>query len=224
MSIFKKINDHQKFAESILEEIQKLPFGSLPKSELELVILDAIIRSLEPDDPYSNIEKQFNNLRQTLKLSHIQLKNKILAAQLRFDLKTDRDVEQFIFNTLGTKQYLIEGDYIVFSILNPLLNDQTKSYFETRQIITDTTFNKSIIKINLNGFLKFLFKADTINEKQRQDINELLLEAKEEGLISISTEKTFDTKIDRIDKVMSIGTNLITFIEKLTPIITNIIS
>lgn len=224
MSLYKIINDHQKFTESIMKQIQKLPFGSLPKSELELVILDAIIRSLEPDDSYDNIEKHFNKLKQFLKLSQTQLKNKILAAQLRFDLKTDGDVEQFILNTLVTKKYVIEGDYIVFSIFNPLLNDQTRSYFETRQIITDTSFNKSIIKINLNGFLKFLFKADCINEKQKQNIHELLLEAKDEGLISISTENSFNTAIDRIDKAMSIGTSLITFIEKLTPIITNILS
>ena len=222
MDLTKKITNHEAFAAAIFNELQKLPFGSLPKTELELVILDAIIRSIQPDDPYSNIEKHFNNLKQFLKLSQTQLKNKILAAQLRFDLKTDRDVEQFIFNTLVKKQYVIEGDYIVFSIFNPLLNDQTKSYFETRQIITDTSFNKSIVKINLNGLVKFLLNSYEINEVQKQSIHTTLYELKEEGLISFSTENSFDTTIDRIDKVMSIGTSLITIIEKLTPAITNI--
>lgn len=224
MDLTKKITDHVAFTNAIFNELQKLPFGSLPKTELELVILDAIIRSLEPNDPYSNIEKHFNNLKQFFKLSQTQLKNKILAAQLRFDSKSDRDVEKFVLNTIAKKQYSIEGDYIVFSIFNPLLNDQTKSYFETRQIITDTSFNKSIVKINLNGLIKFLLNSDGINEVQKQSIHTILFELKEEGLISFSTESSLDTTLDRIDKVTSIGVSLLTLIEKFAPIITNVIS
>jgi hypothetical protein len=218
------IKNPQTFTDRILSEIQNKPFGSLPKVELELVILDALIKSLEPTDSYSNLESHINFLQRELRLTQTQLKNKILAAQLRFDSINEKDVENYILKSILSGKYNIDGGYIVISIFNPLLNDLAKSYFETIQIITDTSFNKSILKINLNGFLKFLFKADGINEKQKQKINELLLEAKDEGLISISTENSFDTKIDHIDKVVSIGTSLITFIEKLTPIITNIVS
>jgi hypothetical protein len=186
--------------------------------------LDSIIRSIEPEDPYGHIEKHFNELKTKLRLSQTQLKNKILAAQLRYDSKSDRDVEYFVINTIAKKQYSIEGDYIVFSIFNPLLNDQTKSYFETRQIIIDTSFNKSIVKINLNGLVKFIFKADGINDKQKQSIHSILFELKEEGLISFSTESSLDTTLDRIDKVTSIGVSLLTLIEKFAPIITNVIS
>jgi hypothetical protein len=218
------IKNPQTFTDRILSEIQNKPFGSLPKVELELVILDALIKSLEPTDSYSNLESHINFLQRELRLTQTQLKNKILAAQLRFDSINEKDVENYILKSILSGKYNIDGGYIVILIFNPLLNDLAKSYFETIQIITDTSFNKSILKINLNGFLKFLFKADGINEKQKQKINELLLEAKDEGLISISTENSFDTKIDHIDKVVSIGTSLITFIEKLTPIITNIVS
>jgi hypothetical protein len=218
------IKNPQTFTDRILSEIQNKPFGSLPKVELELVILDALIKSLEPTDSYSNLESHINFLQRELRLTQTQLKNKILAAQLRFDSINEKDVENYILKSILSGKYNIDGGYIVILIFNPLLNDLAKSYFETIQIITDTSFNKSILKINLNGFLKFLFKADGINEKQKQNINKLLLEAKDEGLISISTENSFDTKIDHVDKVVSIGANLITFIEKLTPIITNIVS
>lgn len=224
MSLLNKIKAENDFATRIINEIQKLPFGSLPKNELELLILDAIIRTIEPIESYSKIDKHFNQLKNELKLTSAQLKNKILAAQLRFDSISEKDVENYILKSILSGQYSIDGGYIVILIFNPLLNDLAKSYFETIQIITDTSFNKSILKINLNGFIKFLFKADGIDEKQTQNINELLLEAKDEGLISISTENSFDTKIDQIDKYVSIGANLITFIEKLTPIITNIVS
>lgn len=62
MNLNKIIKNHQTFSERILFEIQNKPFGSLPKVELELVILDALIKSLEPTDSYSNLETHFNFL------------------------------------------------------------------------------------------------------------------------------------------------------------------
>jgi hypothetical protein len=223
MNLEAYIKNHQVFVERIFNEIQKLPFGSLPKNELELLILDAIIRSIEPLHPYTNIEKHFNELKTTLKLSQTQLRNKILAAQLRYDKITDLDVERSILTALANKNYTIENSYIVIPIFNPLLNDQVKSYFEVKHIITDTSFNKSIVKINLNGLIQFLLHSDTINESQKQSIHTILLELKEEGLISFSTENSLDATIDRIDKVTSIGVSLLTLIEKIAPVITNLI-
>jgi len=43
MSLKQYIKNSDAFSASILNEIEKLPFGSLPKIELELLILSAII-------------------------------------------------------------------------------------------------------------------------------------------------------------------------------------
>ena len=87
MSLNKVIENHQAFSERILTELDKVPFGSLQKVELELVILDAIIKSLEPIDSYSNLEKHFNHLQSLLKLTQTQLKNKILATDANIKMK-----------------------------------------------------------------------------------------------------------------------------------------
>jgi hypothetical protein len=224
MFLIAKISDHKKFTNRVFDEIQKLPFGSLPKSELELVILDALVRSIEPNDSYSNIEKHFNELKSNLKLSQAQLRNKLLAAQLRYDSISEKDVENFILSSIQKSEYSVEGSCIVLSIFNPLLNDHAKSYFDTRSIISDTSFNKNILKINLNGFIQFLFQLDNISALQKAEIEKTLKHAKEEGLVKFLKTSPEKSRLDKIESVTAIGNNLLTIIEKVSPYITSLLS
>jgi hypothetical protein len=218
MSLKQYIKNSNEFTDRILSEIEKLPFGSLPKAELELLILDGIIRSIEPEDPYGHIEKHFNELKTILRLSQTQLKNKILAAQLRYDKITDSDVEKFILQALGNNNYIIENNFITIPIFNPLLNDQAKSYFEIKRIITDTSFNKSLLKINLNGFISFIEQLSFINHLQKKSIFEYLDRACAEGII-ISKDKDSSRIFEVISDTTSIGANLVTIIQSITNLI-----
>jgi hypothetical protein len=188
MSLRKVIINHQLFSDRILTEIQKTSFGSLPKLELESVILDALIRALEPRDSYSNIEKHFTFLQRELKLSQTQLKNRILSAQLRFDSKSEVDIENNILNCIQNKKYSIDGQYIVLNIFNPLLNDLTKSYFETKGIISDTSFNRSIVKIHLKGFIIFLINLNRLTDTTEQELIAILNNAEERGELKYTLE------------------------------------
>lgn len=226
MSLYFNLTNHKEFSLRIFNELRKLPFGSLPKAELELLILDALIRSIDPleTDPYSQIEKHFNLLKVELKLSQTQLKNKLLAVQLRYDVKSDKDVEVFILESIKNGNYLVENNFIVLSIFNPLLNDQAKSYFETKGIVSDTSFNKSILKISLNGFIQFLKSLDRISESKKDELELILNQAQKDGLIQITTQETKKSKIEKFESFTVIGDNIITFIEKLTPFIPSILS
>jgi hypothetical protein len=216
------IKDHKKFSEAILFQIQKMPFGSLPKSELELVILDALLRALDPINPYSSVEQHFDYLKRELKLSHTQLRNKIFAAQLRYDIKQDKDVEYLILHSVINENYSIEGSYLVFTIFNPLMNDLTKSYFETRNIITDASFNKSILKININGFIKFLYQCEMIEHKDK--VQFFIQESLDKGFLTSEHKTSSSSVLEKIDRITSVGANLLTFLEKLNPLLTNILS
>jgi hypothetical protein len=224
MELSKIVKNHQAFSERILTELDKVPFGSLQKVELELVILDAIIKSLEPIDSYSNLERHFNYLQSKLKLTQTQLKNKVLAAQLRFDPKTDEDVENFILKSILNGNYSIDGNNVVISILNPLLNDRAKSYFEIRNIISDTSFNKSILKINLQGFVQFLYRLDNLPIEKKLELKQILENSQSEGSIKVVESNSTKSPIEKFEIVTTIGTNLSSIIEKVTPFITNLLS
>jgi hypothetical protein len=163
-------------------------------------------------------------LKTELKLSQTQLKNKLLAAQLRFDLKTDKDVEHFILNTIITRSFVQEGNAIVITIFDPLLNDQTKSYFEVRGIITDTSFNKSILKINLNGLVQFMYQLKDISTTKRNELTEILLLAENQGLVNVVNENSSPTTLEKVQSVSVIGSNLITILDKLSPLINSLLS
>lgn len=224
MSIFDKINDHQKFTESILEQIQKLPFGSLPKKELELVILHSLVISLEDKNknPYEGVNNHFSDLMIGLKISQTQLRNKILDAQLRFDSCDEINVENNILHSIIEGKCSIEDKYLVFSIFNPLLFELTKSYFERRNIISDTSFGKTIFKINLKGFLLFINQLNTITNQKKVELDDILKEAQKEGLINVSSKESNKSTLDNIESIISIGNNLTDIISKLSPFITSL--
>jgi hypothetical protein len=221
MSIYKKINAHQKFAESILEQIQKLPFGSLPKKELELVILHSLIISLENQNtnPYEKVNNHFSDLMIGLKLSQTQLRNKILDAQLRFDSCEEIDVENNILHSIIEGKCSIEDKYIVFSIFNPLLFELTKSYFERRNIISDTSFGKTIFKINLKGFISFIRQLPRINDVKKKEVELILENAITEGKAELKTEIKSPFSLNKLDTITSIGSNLIEIVNTIVQII-----
>lgn len=204
LEIIKKI-DKVKFAESILDQLSKLPFGSIPKTELELVILHSIIES---NGGYNDLNSNSLFLQRALKLSQTKFKNKILEAQLRFD-KTNTKVEDYLKDCIlqtSVDELIIEEKYLILYISNPLLLDNIKTYFDSKQIINDTSFNKNIIKIETRGLLKILI--DILNDKQLKKIEDKLKEEQNLKNINFSLinklriESIFSVSIDPLESVV----------------------
>lgn len=203
VALFKKI-DKVKFAESILDQLSKLPFGSIPKTELELVILHSIIQS---NGGYNDLNSNSLYLQRALKLSQTKFKNKILEAQLRFD-KTNTKVEDYLKNCIlqtSVDELIIEEKYLILYISNPLLLDNIKTYFDSKQIINDTSFNKNIVKIENKGLLKILI--DILDDKQLKKIEDKFKEEQNLKNINFSLinklriESIFSVSIDPLESV-----------------------
>ena len=203
LEIIKKI-DKVKFAESILYQLSKLPFGSIPKAELELAILHSIIES---NGGYQDLYTNSIVLQRELKLSQTKFKNKVLEAQLRFD-KTNIKVEDYLKNRIletSVDELIIEEKYLVLYISNPLLLDNIKTYFDSKQIINDTSFNKNIIKIENKGLLKILI--DILDDKQLKKIEDKFKEEQNLKNINFSLvnklriESIFSVSIDPLESV-----------------------
>ena len=194
--------DKVKFAENILEELSKLPFGSLPKSELELILLHSIIESNGGYDNINRIEFQ-----SALKLTQTKFKNKLLEAQLRFD-KTNIKVEEYLKKNIIEKdidELIIEDKYLILYISNPLLLDNLKTYLDSKQIINDTSFNKNIVKIENKGLLKIL--VDLLEKKQLKKIEDKFKEEKSLKNLNFSLvnklhiDSIFNVSVDPLESV-----------------------
>lgn len=200
-AIIEKINK-VKFAENILDELSKLPFGSLPKSELELIILHSIIES---NGGYDNINKI--EFQSALKLSQTKFKNKVLESQLRFD-KPNIKVEDYLKKNIievELQNLIIEDKYLVLYVSNPLLLDNLKTYLDSKQIINDTSFNKNIVKIENKGLLKIL--VDLLEKKQLKKIEEKFKEEKSLKNLNFSLvnklhiDSIFSVSVDPLESV-----------------------
>ena len=153
----------EKFVEHLFDEISKLPFGSLPKSELELAILHSIV---EAYGGYDNLNKNMLFIQRELKLSQPKFKNKILEAQLRFDTSTIEPIEFFkeIFIKIGFSDLIFEDNYLIIYVSNPFKRDMLKTYLDSIEVLNDASFNNGILKIHSKGVLKILSKILNQNE------------------------------------------------------------
>ena len=167
MENLKNIINKEKFLNNFFHELSKLPFGSLPKTELELIILHSIIES---QGGYDNLNKISGNLQRDLKISQTKFKNKVLEAQLRFDTNFI-DVEDYLRKTIfenDISNLIFDDKFLMLYISNPLLLNNIKTYFDSKQIINDTSFNKNLVKIEKRGLLKIL-----INVLEKKELEKL---------------------------------------------------
>lgn len=201
--------DNDAFVESLFFELSKLPFGSLPKTELELVILHSII---EAYGGYEKLNEIRPLLQRSLRLSQTKFKNKVLEAQLRFD-QTEIEPKQFIKEIILNKDFseiIFHEKYLIIYISNPLHLDIIKTFFDSSEILNDTSFNKNVLKIHTKGLLKILTKV--LDENQLKILECELrknaeLNKKTFSLIeNINIESIFSANIDplqTVDKLIS---------------------
>ncbi len=178
IEILEKI-DKERFAESILIELSKLPFGSLPKSELEMIIFNSIIQSY---GGYNEINKYSQFIQSGLKMSHSKFKNKLLQAQLRFDNTDCNAIEilKKIISETEISDLIFDSNYMSVYINNPLKADFLKTFIHTQNILNDTSLNNSILKIHSKGILQLLSKLvdnDKLKEIEKEIIKKFKLKS-----------------------------------------------
>ena len=115
-------------------------FGTLPKSEIDLVLLDAIIKS-----GYISSEPNGYELVSKLKITNTKAKKLIYERELRkYDLtQLDNKAKEVLSNPIIQK----EGNLFLFEIDNPLLIDHVKNRLKILGHLSDGSFSSSIIKL-----------------------------------------------------------------------------
>jgi hypothetical protein len=209
--------DKEKFINNLFDELNKLPFGSLPKAELELVILHSIIEAQGGYDKLSTFDIE---LQRSLKLSQTKFKNKILEAQLRYDNSVNmaqnflrKKIIQDDFSALKFDRH----DNLILYISNPLILDSLKTFFDSKEIINDTSFNRCLLTVEKDGLLRILTKILNDNELECF-INELLKDSKpyadSSSLINnLSFESLFSVEIS-LDPLKS-AKEMLSFVRKI---------
>ena len=158
------------FVDSLFIELSKLPFGSLPKSELELVIFHSIIKA---HGGYDKLNENRLFFQKELKLSKTKFNNKVLEAQLRYDklVEPKEILNDYIFNK-DVSELRFDGKYLSFYISDPLKRDILKTYFDSLEFLNDSSFNPNIVKIHYRDLL--ILVAQSLDDSEVRVIQQVI--------------------------------------------------
>lgn len=76
-------------------------------------------------------------------------------------------------------KHIVEGNYIAFEILNPLVKEKILEILYHKQVFSDSSFNKNVIKLSYDGYLKLIGQdTATIVEKLKSNLGTIVNDIK----------------------------------------------
>lgn len=131
--------------EHILSEYAKPAFGALPKKEIDLLMLEALVRI-----GYLDSDPSLYHLIQLLRVSRSKARNLLYERDLRRLGKPQLD--ELLRGTLIRPHVLKQGDLFCLEIENPLVLDHLKDKLQRLGFATDGSFSPSLVKLSRDAF------------------------------------------------------------------------
>ncbi|MCU1551046.1 MAG: hypothetical protein JWR36_1606 [Glaciihabitans sp.] len=148
------------FGESMLETLRRVPFGSLPKTELDLALFRALIDSglLEVNLPVFEIARR-------LEITPSRVRGLLYRYRLE-NQDGDAAVIDEITEALTKTRFEITADRIVFGIEDPYLRDSLAALLKEQGIFADSSFNPETVTLTLEAFVDFADKRLTDDDRR----------------------------------------------------------
>jgi hypothetical protein len=131
--------------EYILSEYAKPAFGALPKREIDLLMLEALVRI-----GYLDSEPSLYQLIQLLRVSRSKARSLVYERDLRRLGKTELD--DLLRGSLIRPHVLKQGDLFCLEIENPLVLDHLKDKLQRLGFATDGSFSPSLVRLSKDAF------------------------------------------------------------------------
>jgi hypothetical protein len=155
-------SQQQKFAESVLRTLREVPFGALPKGELDLALFRALIEAgiLDPSAPTFELAR-------TLKITPTRVRGLLYRYRLVMQDGEDNVTDE-ILAALAKTRFELNARSISFGIEDPYIRDSLAAELKTRGIFADSSFNPETVRLSLDAFVGFLESA--LSKEQRTAI------------------------------------------------------
>ena len=142
---------YKEFTENFLVNYLAGSFGSLNKSEIDILLFSL----LEPYLAVSNYEKS-----RQLKITDTRVKTLCLNAHLRYGKKDDDEIIKEILDSLSKENSKSKIDFekgeIVFGLENSVQRDIFIGRIKKLGYYADFSFNSEIIKVNINVIFELI--------------------------------------------------------------------
>ena len=143
-------------------------FGALPKSEVELIVLDVLdkVKAIESEpDLYELVSK--------LKVTRSKARGLIYDRELR---RSSEDVLDEKVRTLLKKPLIQKnGNLYVLEVENPLVSDHLRSKVQKLGYVSDGSFSPSIVKLSLDAVVALI--ESFLSVQQRDNVKDVLIAA-----------------------------------------------
>lgn len=153
------------FSRDLFEELQKHPFGSMPKRDLDCLLFFLF-------EKHGLLKGKTNREKaQNLQINETRLKSYILDANAKYG--TDKKTENLakLLKKMGDDtKVAIDGDYLVFLEEDPVVKADFVQSLKDEGFYTDSSFNNELIKVKLSSFLCFAKNKNLLNNKKLLDI------------------------------------------------------
>ena len=149
------------FGESLLETLRRVPFGSLPKTELDLALFRGMIDAglLEVTLPVFEIARR-------LEITPSRVRGLLYRYRLE-NQEGDAAVLDEIIAALTKTRFEISADHIVFGIEDPYLRDSLAALLKEQGVFADSSFNPETVTLTLGAFVDFADRRLDDDERRR---------------------------------------------------------
>ena len=152
----------------ILSEYGRPAFGALPKREIDLLILEALIRI-----GYLDSKPSLYQLIQLLRVSRSKARNLVYERDLRRLGETELD--EILRESLIRPYILRQGDLYCLEIENPLILDHLKDKLKRLGFATDGSFSPSLVRLSIDAFNALV--VDFVPVDNQKAVKDALVEA-----------------------------------------------
>jgi hypothetical protein len=138
------------FAEYFAEGYLAPAFGARSKSEIDLLVFTALIKSgaIDPAGPVYKLARTFNitPTRVRTLIFNWQLRDPSLRSDLSADLRT----------ALQRTRFSKDGTFLTFGIESPLLKEEVIARLKSMGVFADASFARDIVRMPVEAFVEFL--------------------------------------------------------------------
>jgi len=143
-------------------------FGALPKGEIELLVLDALV-----EIGAISANPQIYELVSKLKVTRSKARKLIYERELR--KKTEAELDASVKELLRHPVIQKSGEQFALEIENPLVSDHLRAQVQRLGHVSDGSFSPSIVKLPI-GAVSSLIESYLTKEEQK-DVTQALIKA-----------------------------------------------
>jgi hypothetical protein len=149
------------FGDSMLQTLRQVPFGALPKAELELALFRALMDAglIDASSP------TFDTARK-LEITPARVRGLLYRYRL-LTQDNDTDILGEITGALTRTRFELTAGTIVFGIEDPYLRDSLAALLKERGVFPDTSFNPETVRLSLDAFVAFVDSRLSDDDRER---------------------------------------------------------